>query len=156
MEGKYILAIVFFIFVSACTQNELLIEPLFIVESINGGETKSSKDFVKGDYYIVTGFNESNEQLRQIDRFVCINRVSDLNNYRTYSINFYRKSVITNSDNLRKNPRDFDRYSNISDRLFKYKWTNYGLEIDTFVSKKIWYNHEGNSKRETPFRCSKS
>jgi len=42
----------------------------------------------------------------------------------TYLIQLYKLSKKTNSKHLLKNPRDFDRYSNIYDHIYDYYWSN--------------------------------
>ncbi len=58
-----------------------------------------------------------------IDRFAMELGKKKQIRYDSYILSFYRGSEVTNLKNLKENPRDLDRYSDIKDHRLNYRWS---------------------------------
>lgn len=76
----------------------------------------------RSDYYLVSGFYANKVDYQRIDEFVCKNLDTNvINKCHDYSMIFYEKTKNTNNENIKQNPKDFDRFSDY-DKLCEYKW----------------------------------
>lgn len=97
--------------------------------------------YYKTDNYLITGYDGSIELDRRIDQFVCTNRDISISNYAEYFICFYKKSKVTNTENIKNNPRDLARHSQQEDLLFVYKWReNKFLNVENYNGSKTLTN----------------
>ncbi len=87
----------------------------------------------KMEIYLVTGYEDTEAVKNALDSFVCSNIASDYDLYDSYFISFYKKSEITNFENLTKKPNDWDSYSLSNDQIYTYIWRD-----RTFMSSDKW------------------
>src|SRR5690606_11734426 len=80
--------------------------------------------FNKSEYFLIKNYSKGKSTEDYIDSFVNANKDSNLDKYSNYGITFYKESAKTNIQNITKNPRDLDRYSQKHDLVYKYKWIN--------------------------------
>lgn len=115
-----ILAVLVFVGLVACRQKELFFLPLSLHEKVDSSIARSSRV----QYFIVRGFSNDKECLRQVDAFAEKSKSSDYANFPQYEIVFYKESDQTNLNNIAKDPRVIDRYSQEHDEVLSYKWSN--------------------------------
>lgn len=97
-------------------------EFILLQSSKESGELKFNKRYYSA-IYIVRNYSERNKTQLQIDNFAMGLGSKNINKYESYLLMFYRESAITNLKNLKVNPRDLDRYSDIKDFKLEYRWT---------------------------------
>ncbi|MBX2929419.1 MAG: hypothetical protein KF852_16430 [Saprospiraceae bacterium] len=112
-------------------QEAFAITPLTMMNKTGLFHARGEDHPYKAEYYIVSGFQDDLATETVIDSFMCSNIAGDFKNFHNYSVTFYKESAITNIKALTQNPKDFDRYSFSSDRLYQYNW-EYG--------KFLWVN----------------
>ena len=112
-----LLAVIFF----SCKKKEFKIE---VFSAMN--ENSKHKPPTKAFYFLLEGFNHSEHQIDSITNFVCSSLDSSFYKYHTFWFSFYKKTSITNNENIRKNPKDFFRYSTDCDHLLSYRFTKNG------------------------------
>ncbi len=80
------------------------------------------KAIYRSDYYLVSGFYSSDSDYRRIDEFVCKDLDTNImKECHYYSMIFYKKTKNTNNENIKLNPKDFDRFSDY-DKICEYRW----------------------------------
>jgi hypothetical protein len=90
----------------------------------------STKPFAKNDFYLLVGYKNHEENIAQIDSFVCCKSTeidSILKIFTNYSMYFFKKSTITNNEHIKANERDFVRHSMQFDYLYSYQWNQNGF-----------------------------
>lgn len=90
------------------------------LESLN--KTKPIRDVEKQEYFIVTGFKNTDKTIDSIKAFVKIHKDSNCLKYRFYSMTFFRESNYTNENHLAETPRDFVRHSQPEDQFLVFTW----------------------------------
>lgn len=75
-------------------------------------------------YFIIRGYSDNRESLKQVDSFAKKTRSADYVDYPQYELIFYKESGQTNVDNIAKNPRVIDRYSQDNDMVLTYTWSH--------------------------------
>jgi len=120
-----LLCVFLFILVLSSCQKEkaLIIEPFTSQEQ----HVKNLySDDIKEFFYLVEGFNYSENQIDSITSFVCSSLDSNFYKYNTFGFGFYKKSKITNNEHIKKNPKDFFRHSTEHDILLQFTFTKSG------------------------------
>ncbi|MBK9727555.1 MAG: hypothetical protein IPO86_05495 [Saprospiraceae bacterium] len=87
-------------------------------------------NYVRMDYYLVSGVTNVKTIGPKIDSFVC--NLLDTMKFETYHqffISFYKKTDITNKENLFKYKDDFYRHSEYNDRLIVYEWQQKSIHL---------------------------
>ena len=98
-----------------------IFEPVCRVDTIRHKDKFSTCLIIS---YLVNGYHSSPEHEIRLDSFVCTIQDSTWNTYDQCLIQFYKKSYYTNNENITRNPRDLDRYSQENDFLYQYRWSN--------------------------------
>ncbi|MBP6810978.1 MAG: hypothetical protein KA138_05645 [Saprospiraceae bacterium] len=96
----------------------------------------------KMEIYLVSGYEDTMNDEQAIDSFTCANISTDYDKYNSYYIAFYKKSEVTNIENLTKNPKDWDDYSLSNDRICDYTWRD-----GSFRSSNKWVKDNPTSYR---------
>lgn len=105
-------------------------KPLDIVEvkrlSIVETMTIDGKNYPsKFQYYIIKDYSDDSLTAQGIRKFISTQLPVDLKKYNQYGMIFYKESAETNIDNINKNPRIIDRYSQNHDMVLYSEW-NFG------------------------------
>lgn len=104
------------ILISCNNDNKLVIES-FVAQNEIGKNNEGTMSI----NYLVQGFTGKESDYQVIQNHVCsINRDSLDRVYRQYWLNYFNKSFKTNNANIRKNPKDFFRYSTMEDNIVHY------------------------------------
>ncbi len=104
------------------SQKRLIFES---IPYLNRIDSLISKDTVitKQESFLVENFIDNSETEGLVDKFVQTHIKSNDIVTIDYLITFYKKSAKTNLENLKKNPRDLDRYSQQHDLIYQYSWS---------------------------------
>ncbi|MDQ8003309.1 MAG: hypothetical protein REI64_00840 [Pedobacter sp.] len=116
-----------FIFLSlfaltACEQKSLEFEKLEQFSKIDTIMDNGIPYYYRKDLYIVKNYKDNLKNERTIDSFAYKNKILDTM-YAEYKILMYNHSNETNIENLKNNPKDFDRYTFVNDQMFMYVWS---------------------------------
>lgn len=96
-------------------------------------EQINSEAKVSASIYIVQNYSTSSRFEKMIDSLAYA--IGNAKQYDQYILQLYKESSKTNLINLKKNPRDLDRYSDVKDHLFDYVWYN-----NKFIGKQKFRN----------------
>ena len=110
------------------------VEFILLQSSKDSGEPKYNKLYYSA-IYIVKNYSDHKKSQMQIDSFAMNLGNKNQTRYNSYLLMFYRESAITNLKNLKENPRDLDRYSDIKDHRLDYHWSG-----GTFLGKMKYRN----------------
>ena len=100
------------------------IEPFYVINKPNKCDTSNYGNIFYDDYYIVTGYKKSKNQINTLDSFACELLKGVDYKFVERNIHFYSKSNITNNAYILENPRELVRYSYENDFEFKYSKSN--------------------------------
>ncbi len=123
-----IMALTIISMVYAFCQRKMIIEPFKAAEEARGAnkwfesKRKPGDRKSKVDYFLVDNFYDSDTNCKHIDDYVCSNLDSNYREYKDYFVHVFRKTRITNPENIAKNPTEIANHSEIYDLLFVYKW----------------------------------
>jgi hypothetical protein len=76
-----------------------------------------------GRSYIVENYVDDEINNRKIDSFACIVADSFYQSYTSFHIAFYRKTKITNNENIKLIPQDINDYSYSNDLIIEHSWS---------------------------------
>jgi hypothetical protein len=112
------------LFLTSCSSNaqKLKFTRVDKLSIIDTNIVADKKLISKEENYMVENYKDDSTSLRLIDSFVNKNKDIALNKYSNYNLAFYKKSDQTNIENISKNKRIIDRYSNEHDLLYRYFW----------------------------------
>jgi hypothetical protein len=102
----------------------LHIEPFYSANRAFGRPRDTLVLNYRGDYYLVTGYEDTPEIEQKIDSFVCQHKDTNYLKYDQYGMIFYRKTNTTNDTYIEKYYPDHDGYDLTSDHLYSYGWIN--------------------------------
>ena len=95
---------------------------------LNHTDTLSDgKQCARFENFLVRNFDYSKAMAAYLDSFVSKHKAQDFARFGRYTILFYKESAWTNEQNLKKNPRDLDRYANQYDWVYEYTWIDGNL-----------------------------
>lgn len=77
--------------------------------------------FNKRTNYIIVNYKDKPSLIKAIDS-MAFEKAKDIKDYEHFTIFFYKASDKTNIQHLKKNPKDFDRYTGIDDLVYQYSW----------------------------------
>lgn len=118
------LAITCCIFITACNNKPLEFDKLEQFSKTDTTFENGKTLYYKEDIYIVKNYGDNLENERAVDSLAYRNRAKDLANYTSYTIVVYKHSDATDIDNLKANPKDFERESFLNDMIYIYRWSN--------------------------------
>lgn len=109
-----------------CTSKEpsFMIEQLRMLSLTDTAIDRGSLLVTKNESFLVKGYH--NKDSVSILEFAKAREDSG-NNYTEYIMFFYKESKKTNPENITKNPKIIDRYSNENDLICTYHWNKFGL-----------------------------
>ncbi len=76
----------------------------------------------KSKSFLISGYRSNKKNELLIDSFAKNVKALDAATFTQYTVTFYKKSKQTNAENLTRNPRILDRYSNSHDLIYIYIW----------------------------------
>ena len=117
-----------------CKKQDISIVP---IESLNYINTIKSGDRVftnKGSYFLIKGYDGSDAAMSVITKFILNNKDADYANYDSYTMVFFKESSQTSIENIKRNPKIIDRYSNEHDHIYEFLWHK-GKFIATYKFK---------------------
>lgn len=91
----------------------------------------------KSKKYLIQGYGDDKNIEAVIDSFAFKERRDDVQSYTQYTLVFYKESQETNIENIKKNSKVLDRYSQNHDMIFTYEWWG-----DTNLTKHKFRNGE--------------
>ena len=121
MKRKVFIIICIGIFI-ACKQKPLKFEKLNQFSKIDTILDNGKPYYYRKDLYIFKNYKDSPVNEKIVDNFAHKNKIIDTT-YSEYKIILYKHSDETNIENLKNNPKDFDRYTYINDQKFMYIWS---------------------------------
>ena len=108
---------------------------LIFYQDIKHEELSKSKPKVSASIYIIQNYSSSVRIEKMIDSLAYA--IGNGKQNDQYILQLYKESSKTNLINLKKNPRDLDRYSDVQDHLFDYVWHN-----KKFIGKQKFRNRQ--------------
>lgn len=109
--------------IASCKEKSLTFSKLDQFSKIDTVNSNGKVVMFKTDYYLVYNYKDNLKNERTVDSFAYKNRAKDLALYDDYLLVVYKTSDITNEDNLKKNPKDFEIYSLQNDMIYQYSWS---------------------------------
>lgn len=119
---RYLYFFTFLTMLSGCAVQKP-VEFILLESTKKSGELKYNKLYYSATF-IVKNYSNSKKSQLQIDTFAMDLGTKNAKAYDSYILLFYKESEITNSENLKKKPRDLDRYSDIKDHMIDFRWSN--------------------------------
>ena len=95
---------------------------LIFYQDIRHEELIKAEPKVSASIYIIQNYSSSVRIEKMIDSLAYA--IGNGKQDNQYILQLYKESSKTNLINLKKNPRDLDRYSDVQDHLFDYVWYN--------------------------------
>lgn len=117
-------AIMISISIIACQRKKLEFQKLEQFSKTDTTSENGKSSYLKQDIYIVKNYDDNLKNERTVDSFAYRSRAKDLANYSYYTIVVYKHSDATDIDNLKTNPKDFERVSFLNDMIYIYTWSN--------------------------------
>ncbi len=121
---KYFCILITLLIYFSCKNKEISFIALNQFDNVDTIYSQGHTFINKQLYYIVDNYHDGDQVVMAIDSCAKAVAGENIGKFTTYTIIFYKSSDVTNVLNLKKNPRDIDRYSQENDLLFAYKWVN--------------------------------
>jgi hypothetical protein len=77
---------------------------------------------IKMEFYLVKNFYDNPEIEKYIDSFARSTDINQIKIYSDYIMKFYKESSQTNVENIKRNRKIIDRYSQSHDQIYNYRW----------------------------------
>ncbi len=119
---RVLIVLIVFLLHLNCKKQDLTIIPISSLNYTTTINTGEKNILVKGQFYLVRGYDNSREANKEIESFAKKNKDRDFEKYDSYSMCFYKESSETTLQNILKNPKIIDRYSNLHDHVVDFKW----------------------------------
>jgi hypothetical protein len=123
------------------SKKEVKISSFYVVNYVHTLFANSKTYYYRQDNFLVENYIENFDSFAKIKEFACQNKHKKSSTYDSYEMVFYRKSLVTNNDNIFKNRKQFDRYSLVYDYICTFTWsgksTDYQLKKTTKEEKYI-------------------